>query len=118
MPSTELMRQVLGETRELVRLETRLARDELQADVLQLRTAAILGGAALLLALLTLSTLVIAVVLALGGSAAIAFIVAGVLLLGASVLAGVAYQRLPKPALARTRERLNSDVTQLKEHIQ
>lgn len=118
MPSTELMRQVLGETRELVRLETRLARDELQADVLQLRTAAILGGAALLLALLTLSTLVIAVVLALGGSAGIAFIVAAVLLLGATVLAGVAYQRLPKPALARTRERLNSDVTQLKEHIQ
>lgn len=117
-PTTELMRQVLDETRELVRLETRLARDELQGDLVQLKSAAIFGGSALLLGVLTLSTLVVAVILALGASAGVAFIIAAALLLGACVLAGVAYQRLPKPPLARTRERLTSDVTQLKEHIQ
>ncbi|HTV24085.1 MAG TPA: phage holin family protein, partial [Polyangiaceae bacterium] len=116
-PTTELMRQVLDETRELVRLETRLARDELQGDLVQLKSAAIFGGAALLLGVLTLSTLLVAVILALGASAGVAFIVAAALLLGACVLAGLAYQRLPKPPLARTRERLTSDVTQLKEHI-
>jgi len=118
MPTTEVMRQVLDETRELVQLETRLARAELQTDLRQLQTAAILGAAAVLFAVLMFSTLLMAVVLALGGSAGTAFIVAAVLLLGASVLAGVAYQRLPKPPLARTRERLRGDVTQLKEHIQ
>jgi len=118
VPTTELMRQVLDETRELVRIETRLARDELQGDLKQLQTAAIFGGAALLLAILALSTLIVAGVLALGASAGVALIGAAALLLVASVLAGVAFQRMPKPPLARTRERLTSDVTQLKEHIQ
>jgi uncharacterized membrane protein YqjE len=118
MPTSELMRQVLDETRELVRLETRLARDELHTDLKQLQTAAIFGAVALLLAVLTLSTLLVAVVLALGGHAGVAFIIAVVLLLGASMLAALAYRKLPKPPLARTRDRLTSDVTQLKEHIQ
>jgi uncharacterized membrane protein YqjE len=118
VPTTELMRQVLDETRELVRLETRLARDELHTDLKQLQAAAILGGVALLLGLLTLSTLLVAVVLAAGARAGVAFIIASLLLLGASVLAALAYRKLPKPPLARTRDRLTSDVTQLKEHIQ
>lgn len=117
LPTTELMRQVLDETKELVRIETRLARDELSADLGQLKKAAVLGGMALLLALLSLSTLVTALVLALGG-ALVALVIAAVMLLGASVAAGVAYQRLPKPPLARTRARLQSDVKQLERHIQ
>jgi uncharacterized membrane protein YqjE len=112
------MRQVLGETRELVRIEARLARDELEGDLVQLKSAAIFGGVALLMAVLTLSTLVVAIILAFGGAASIAFLVAAVLLLGGSALAFLAYKRVPKPPLARTRDRLKSDVTQLKEHIQ
>lgn len=118
VPTTELMRQVLEETKELVRLETNLARDELQGDLVQLKSAAIFGGAALLCALLTLATLLVAVILALGASAAVALIAAAVMLLAAAALAALAYQRVPKPPLARTRERLKSDVSQLKEHIQ
>jgi uncharacterized membrane protein YqjE len=118
VPTTELMRQVLEETRELVRLEARLARDELSADVVQLKSAAILAAAAGVLALLALAGLVMSLVLALGGEALVALLVAVGLLLVASVAAGVAYQRVPKPPLARTRERLKSDVTQLERHIQ
>jgi len=118
LPTTELMRQVLGETKELVRIETRLARDEIEADLVQLKSVAIFGGAALVLVLITLSTLVVALVLALGGGAVAALISAAVLLLLASAAGGLAYQKLPKSPLARTRERLKSDVTQLKEHIQ
>jgi uncharacterized membrane protein YqjE len=118
MPTGELMRQVLDETKELVRIETRLARDELEGDLLQLESAAIFGGAALLLGILSLSTLAMAIVLALGGAASIAFLLAALLLLSGSVLALLAYRRAPKPPLARTRARLKSDVTQLKEHIQ
>lgn len=118
VPTTELMRQVLDETRELVRLEAKLARDELRGDLKQLQSAAIFGGVALLLAVLTLSTLLVALILALGAAASVAFVCAIVLLLAASTLAALAYQRLPKPPLARTRERLTSDVTQLERHIQ
>jgi uncharacterized membrane protein YqjE len=117
LPTTELMRQVLGETKELVRIETRLAREELAADLGQLKKAAVLGGVAVVLALLSLATLVTALVLALGG-ALVALIVAVVMLLGASVAAGVAYGQVPKPPLARTRARLESDVKQLERHIQ
>lgn len=118
LPTTELMRQVLDETKELVRIEARLAREELSADLLQLKSAAILGGVAAVLALLTLATLVLSLVLALGGVALTALIAAAVLLIGASVTAWLAYRKVPKPPLARTRDRLKSDVTQLKEHIQ
>lgn len=118
VPSTELMRQVLDEAKTLVRLETRLARDELSADLVQLKHAAILGAAAAVLALLSLGTIVMAVVLAFGGAALVALLVALVLLLGAAVAAGLAYQRVPRPPLARTRERLASDVKQLERHIQ
>jgi uncharacterized membrane protein YqjE len=117
VPTSELMRDVLTETRELVRLEARLARDELEWDLLQLKSAAIFGGVALLLAVLALSTLLVAVILALGGAATVAFVVSAVLLLGGSALAFVAYQRAPKPPLVRTRDRLKRDVTQVKEHI-
>jgi uncharacterized membrane protein YqjE len=101
-----------------VRVETRLARDELEGDLLQLKSAAIFGGVALLLVVLTLSTLVVAIVLALGGAASVAFLVAALLLLGGSALAFIAYRRIPKSPLARTRGRLESDMNQLKEHIQ
>jgi uncharacterized membrane protein YqjE len=118
VPTTELMRQVLEETKELVRIESKLAREELQADVVQLKSAAVFGGVALVLASLTLSTLVVTVILALGGAALVALICSVVLLLGASGAAALAYQKVPKPPLARTRDRLKSDVTQLREHIQ
>ena len=118
VPTTELVREVLDETKELVRIETRLARQELLSDLQQLKHVAVFGGIAVGLGLLTLVALLLAFVLALGGSASAALLVAIVLLLGASLCAALAYQRLPKPPLARTRERIVSDVTQLKEHIQ
>jgi uncharacterized membrane protein YqjE len=118
VPTGELMRQILEETKELVRIESKLARDELRADVVQLESAAKFGGVALVLGSLTLSTLVVTVILALGGGALVALLCSVVLLLGASVTAFIAYQKVPKPPLARTRDRLKSDVTQLREHIQ
>jgi len=116
--TSELMRQVLDETKELVRIETRLAREELLGDLTHMKHAAILGGVAAVLALLAAGALVTTLVLALGGAALVALLVSVVLLLGASVAAGLAYQRVPKPPLARTRDRLEGDVKQLARHIQ
>jgi uncharacterized membrane protein YqjE len=118
LPTSELLRQILDETRELVRIESRLAREEVRDDLLQLKAVAIFGSAALVLALTAISTLVMAVVLGLGGTAIIALAAAAVLLLAAAVSGGLAYQKLPKMPLQRTRDRLKSEVTQLKEHVQ
>lgn len=118
LPTTELMRQILGETKELVRLETKLAREEMREDLVQLQSVAVFGGTALVLALLGLSAMVLALVLVLGGEAWVALVVAVALLVGASLGALLAWRRVPRPPMARTRARLESDVTQLKEHIQ
>ena len=113
----ELVRQTMEETKELVRLEVKLAREEVGEDLLQLKTAALLAGTAAVLAILTLSALLVALVLGLGGTAIVALIVAGVLLLGCGFTALVAYKHVPKVALQRTRARLKSDISNLKEHV-
>jgi uncharacterized membrane protein YqjE len=117
MSTGELVRQTLEETKELVRIELKLARDELGEDLVQLKSVAILAGVALVLAILTLSTLVVALVLALGGTAIAALLVAAVLLVGAGVTAAVAYKYVPKEPLQRTRARLKNDINHLKEHV-
>src|SRR5689334_10144790 len=111
------MRQVLAQTKELTRLETLLARDELKSDLLQLKGAAIFGSIALVLAALTFSMLVVTVVLALGGSASLALLVAAALVLGGGTLAFLSYRSVPKQLLEHTRERLKNDMNQLKAHV-
>lgn len=117
LSTPELVRQTMEETKELVRIEVSLARDELRNDVLQLKTVAIVGGAALVVALLTLSTLVLAIVLALGGTAVVALIASAVLAVASGVMAAIAYKQFPKVPLERTRARFKSDINQLKEHV-
>jgi uncharacterized membrane protein YqjE len=112
------MRQVLDETKELVRIEMRLARDELDADLRQLRRAAILAAVAFVLVILALAALLMAFLFAIDADGVGALVVAGVLLLGGGAFAALAFQRVPKPPLARTRDRLKHDVTELEEHLQ
>lgn len=116
-PTKELLRQTLEETKELVRLEFKLARQEVQEDVRRLKLAAILGGAAAVLGILVLATLVVAVVLAAGATVAAALGTAAVLMLLTGTLALVAYKKLPGVPLERTRARLESDINQLREHV-
>lgn len=117
LSTPELVRQTMQETKELVRLEVSLARDELRDDLGQLKTAAIVGSVALVVALCTLSALVLTLVLALGGTVVVALIATGLLALVSGVMAAIAYKRFPKVALERTRARLKDDINQLKEHI-
>jgi uncharacterized membrane protein YqjE len=117
MSTGELVRQTLEESKELVRLELRLAREEVGEDLVQLKSVAIWGGVAVVLAILTLSSLVVALVLALGGTAIAALIVAAVLLVSAVVTAALAYKHVPQVPLQRTRARLKSDINHLKEHV-
>jgi Flp pilus assembly protein TadB len=117
LPTGELVRQILAETKELVRIEAKLARQEVRDDLLQLKHAAILLTGAAVLAIVVISTLVVALVLALGGTAVMALLAALVLAAAALVMALVAFKLLPREPLQRTRARLKSEVTQLKEHI-
>lgn len=116
-PTSTLLRQTLDETKELVRLELALAREELQSDLRRLKVAALLGGVAIVLALLTLATLILALVLAVGGTALSAVAVSVVLAVICAVMALAAYKNIPRVPLERTRARLASEVRQFEEHV-
>lgn len=112
-----MLRKALDGTKELVRLELALAREELKEDVRRLEVAAILAGVAILLVLLTLSTLVVALVLAVGATPVSALLVSAALAAIGGALALAAYKKMPRVPLERTRARLKSDVHQIGEHL-
>jgi uncharacterized membrane protein YqjE len=117
MPTAELVRRALEETKELVRLEVKLAQDELRQDVLRVKRTALFAGLAAFFMVLLVSTLLVALILALGGSPVHALFVAAILL-GLTVALGLAaYKAFPSNPLGRTRQRLSADVKQLKEHV-
>jgi len=66
---------------------------------------------------LTLGALLVAVILALGGTAVTALVVAAVLAVLAVASIAAAYALVPKTVLGQTREHLKGDVEQLKEHV-
>lgn len=115
--TAELVRQALGDARELVRLEVRVAKQELRQELLRTKNALIAAAVALLLLLLALGALAVAAIAALGGTALDALLVAAALaVLGLGVCA-VAYALVPKPPLDRARQRMQDDLDQLKEHV-
>ncbi len=89
LPTAELVRRALEETKELVRLEVKLAQEELRQDVLRVKMTALFAVLASLFLVLVVSTLVVALILALGGSPGNALFVAAILL-GLMVALGLA----------------------------
>jgi len=110
----DLLRDAASEAKELVRLEFGLARQDLSTELAQVRRTAIFGAVALVLALVALATLAFSLVLALGGTALSALLVAGGLLVAAVGLGAAAYLQLPRSPLQRTRARLRDDVAHLR----
>ena len=115
-PTGDLVRQTVEESKELVRVELMLMQDELRDDLRRMKAVAILCGAALVLALLTLSTLILALVLALGDNAGVALGIACALAAIVVVLGALAVKTFPGMPLEKTRARLEQDMRQIKEH--
>jgi uncharacterized membrane protein YqjE len=112
-----LLRQTLAESRELVRLEVKLAQEELREDVSQLKGAGILLATAGALFIVALAIFGVAIVFALGGTASAASSVGFILLAGVAIVGLIGYRLLPKVPLERTRSRLTTDVRALKEQV-
>ena len=117
LPTGELLRQTLDETKELVRLEVALAREDLRSELKQVKTAGILLGIAAAFAIVAIAMLDVAVIIALGNTVTAALIVALLVVVEVAVFGYIGYRKLPKAPLQRTRERLTSDVRELKEHV-
>lgn len=115
--TADLVRGAMDEARELVRLEVELAKEEVKEEVAQAKHAAIGFGVAAGASVIVLCLLAMALVFALGGTALAALAVAGGFLVVGGLAAWIGYGMLPKSLLEKTRNRLQTDVNQLKEHI-
>jgi len=117
-PTTvDLAKQVLADARELVQLEVRLAKAELLEEMAEAKRAAIAAVFAFGFALLALSALVVALVLALGATPFAALAVAGGFVAVAAGLGIYAYSAAPHSLLGRTRQHVKDDISELKEHV-
>lgn len=115
--TADLVKGVLEEARELVRVEVELAREEVKDELTRFKFAAVAFGIAALVAVIVMSVIAMAIVLALGATALVALAVAGVFFVIAAVASGIGYALLPKAPLEQTRNRLELDMNQLKEHV-
>jgi uncharacterized membrane protein YqjE len=112
--TAKLIADAARDVRELGRLEIALAKDELRRDLGAAKATGVLGASAIVTALLGLSSLLVALGIALGPVGAL---MVGLLLLAvASTLAILARKRWPERPMSATLERLKVDETLLKEH--
>jgi hypothetical protein len=116
-PVTELLREVLGDTGELVRIEVALARDELRSEVRAARTTAIAAGAAAALAVAAFTMFMVAVVLASKAGWLGAVIVGAILLAAALSLGLLGWKAMPSSPLGQTKGRIQANVERLKERM-
>jgi hypothetical protein len=116
-PTHELVRETLEQTRELVRIEFALARDELEGDLERAKRGGVWAGVGVVFASAMLAALVLALVLALGGTAGVALAIASALAVLAGAAGAVSVHTFPRAPLQRTRARLETEFNQLKEHV-
>ena len=116
-PVGDLIREALGDTRELVRLEVALAREDLKSEVGAARTSAVMIGAATGGLLVSLGLLVVALVFAIGAGWVGALVAGGALLLAAGLVGLAGWRAMPKSFFGETRERLLAEVEDLRERI-
>lgn len=110
-----LVREVLEEAKELVRLEVALAKEEVEAELARAKKAAIVFGVGFAATFVALSLLGVALVLALGGTPVVALLVTVGYLVVAGIATAIGYTLMPKEPLAHTRRRLEADFVHLKD---
>jgi hypothetical protein len=116
-PTAELIREALDETRDLVRLEIALAREELKAEIAHAKLAGVALGSASAAAISAITMFMVAIALAFGRSWLAALIIGGILLCMSAAMGFAGWVALPKKPLVETRERIESDLRQLKERV-
>jgi uncharacterized membrane protein YqjE len=115
--AAQLITAALKESRELARIELKLAKAELTQELKAAKKSAIGIGVAVVFAILGLALAAVAIVFVAGATAAAAGVVSSVLLAVAAAAGLAGYSALPKKPLERTRRHLNDDYHRLKEHL-
>jgi protein-S-isoprenylcysteine O-methyltransferase Ste14 len=116
-PVTELIREAIGDTGELVRIEVALARDELRREVDAAKASAVAFGSAAAVSVAAFTMFMVAVVLALKVGWIGAVVVGAILLAAALTLALIGWKVMPTSPMGQTKGRLQANVAQLRERI-
>ena len=112
-----LVKEALEETRDLVKLEVALAKQEIKGEVSEAKHAGIGIGAALAFGLSGLTMLFVSIALAISATFLPALLLGVCLLAVAGVCGLLGYKAVPKKPLDETRQRLETDVNMMKEHL-
>jgi hypothetical protein len=114
--TAELVRGLLDESKELVKIEIALAKEEVKREVISLQKSVIAFGVGAVCLLFGAVMLLVSLALALGHGPLPALCI-GLFLVAVTVGAGLfGYKSLPKKPLHETRGRLETDFKMLKEH--
>jgi len=116
--TSDLVREALGEARELVRIEVALAKAEVKHEIRDAEGAAIGFGVAGLLGLVALTLFAVAIVLAFGGTAVAALVVGACFVLAAGIASLVGFALVPEKPLAHTLEEARRDVEEVERHVE
>jgi hypothetical protein len=117
-PTAELVREAIDETRELARLEVELAKEELLTELQQAKAGGIAIGAGAGAALSGVTLCLVAIAMAFRMEWVAALVIGGILLALAALLGLGGYKALPRrPLLGETKERVQTDLKQLKERV-
>lgn len=115
--TSELFREAVDETRELVRLEVELAKEELRSELSRAKIGGIAIGSAGALAVSGITMGFVCIAMAFRMEWLAALILCGILLVLAGVLAFGGLKALPRRPLEQTKERIETDLKQLKERV-
>jgi hypothetical protein len=107
----------MDETRELVRLEVALAREELKEELAFAKVAGVALGGAGAMAIASFTMFMVTIAQAFSWHWLAALIIAAILLCLSGTMALFGWTLLPKKPMNQTRERLESDLRQLRERV-
>lgn len=113
----DLLREFIDESRQLLRAEVDLVREEARRELQDARRSAVALGVTTMLALPGLTLLLAALAIACPHPVLALLILGGALVLGASVTFIYGYRKLPRNPLGAARARLTTNLQVLKEQV-
>jgi hypothetical protein len=116
-PTGALIREAIDEAGTLARLEVALAREEIHTEIARMRSGVTALASAAAAALAGVVMLLAAIALAFVQAWLVALILGGILFVCAAAAGLYGWRALPKRPMNGTRERLESDLKQLRERI-
>jgi hypothetical protein len=116
-PTGQLIRETFDEVVSLAKLEVALAREDITREIAGARASAMALGLAGGVAIAGVSLLLVAFALTFERASLVALAIGAVLVLAAVAMGVYGWRRLPVPPMNQTKERVQSDLKQIRERV-